>query len=808
MNELRLAVRQMLKHPGFTAVTMLTLALCMGANSAIFSVVRAVLLRPLPYPEADRLVFVHNSYPKSNLLKAGCSIPDYLDRVGQASSIESAALFTWESFNLGGSDQPRRVLGLVVTPSFFATLRVTPKLGQAFGEAEARPGNERVVLLSYSLWQEQYGGRDDVLGQSVRLHGISYTVVGVMPPAFQFPQPEVKLWVPFAFTPEQRSDSERGHEYSSMLVRLKPDATARQLEAECSTLIQRNLERFPDQRGWVASTGFSALVVPALEEAVGDRAATLWLIQAGVIAALIIGCVNVGNLLLSRASMRRQELAVRAALGASRWQIMRQLGTECLLIFAGGGLLGWLAAQGALSVADSLGIASLPRGDTASLDWGVFLFTLICVGFVTLVFGLMPSWFGASVDASETLRDGTARSSGGRSHQRIRHALVVSQVALAVMLVTTAGLFYRSFAKLQQQNPGFDRTSTLTARLTLPPSKYPTDDQRRDFAEQAVAALRSLPAVTTVGFSDAVPFGYQNSQGTYYIDGLETSADQPPPHGLVRSVSEDYFQAMRIPLLQGRMFNSGDTANAEQVVIIDRVLADRYFAGRDAVGQRLYRNPGESKDFRTIVGVVAAVKHQGLDDPTRKETIYFPYTQRPVESFTLVLRASSDPKQLIPAVRRAIQRLDPDQPIYDIATLASRINATLQPRRLPVTLLGAFGVLSLFLAALGIYGVLSFHVGQRRREFGIRSSLGATARDVTLLVIGHGLRLVGLGVAGGLLGYMMVSGAVRSLVYEVTPLDPLAVAGGCATLVGVALLACWIPARRAAGVDPLVALRQ
>ncbi len=807
MTDLQFACRQLRKNPGFTVVAVLTLALCIGANSAIFSVIHAVLLRPLPYPEPDRLVNVHNSYPKANLLKAGSSIPDYLDRVAGAPSIESATLITWESFNLAGEERPTRVLGLRATPSMFTTLRVSPALGRAFDETEAQSGNERVVVLSHALWKDHFGGRPELIGEAIRLHGISYTVIGVMPEGFQFPQPEVKLWVPFAFTAEQRSDQERGREFSSMFARLRPGATPEQLRHECAAIVTQNLERLPNSRSWAEASGFTALVTPVLEETVREVQAMLWLVQAGVIAALLIGCVNVGNLLLARVVTHQRELAIRSALGAGRWRMVRQFGVESLVLFVAGGVLGWFVAWAGLSATDALGVASLPRGETVGLNLSVFLFTLGSVGLASLTFGLLPAWQATRVDAAEALREGGGRASASRLQLRLRHGLVVAEVALAVILLTTAGLLYHSFHRLQKQSPGFDPTSVLSARLTLPPVKYPLDDQRRAFADRVVDELSALPGVTAVGFTDVIPFGYSNSQGTYHIAGQEPPEGQPPPHGLIRSVSADYFSAMRIPVLRGRAFTAQDDPQAEQVVIIDRVLAERYFPGRDPIGQQIYRGANEPENFRTIVGVVAPVKHGGLDDPTSKETLYFPYGQRPVENLTLVVRTALPTDELIPALRRAIQRIDPEQPLFNIETLAGRIDGTLQRQRVPMLLFGLFGGMALLLAALGVYGVLAFNVGQRTQEFGIRTALGATAREVAVLVVGQGLRWVAVGIVLGLVGYLAVSRFLRHLVFDITPLDPVSLLVGPAVLLAVALAACWIPARRAARVDPMVALR-
>ncbi|MBL9173876.1 MAG: ABC transporter permease [Verrucomicrobiales bacterium] len=807
MSDLHFALRRLWKSPGFAATVLLTLALCIGANSAIFSVINAVLLRPLPFPEPDRLVTVNNSYPRANLARAGVSIPDYLDRVARAPSIESAALITWESLNLGGGDQPTRVMAVRATPSLFPMLGATPELGRVFTAAEAQPGNNPVVVLGHALWKDHFGGRTNLVGESIRLHGVSHTVLGVMPAGFEFPQPEVKLWVPFAFTPEQRSDRERGHEFSDMYVRLRPGATPQRLEDECATIIRQNLESLPEARTWVESSGFTTAVTPVLEETVGGLRRMLWLVQAGVVAALLIGCANVGNLMLTRVMSQQRELAIRSALGAGQWRLVRQIGFESLILFVAGGLLGWGVARWGLSAAEVFGVTGLPRAESVRLDGRVLAFTFATVGLTALTFGLLPAWHGARADAAEALRQGGGRLSTGHSQLRLRQALVVSEVALAVALLATAGLLRRSFDRLQRQSPGFDAESVLTARLTLPEVKYPQDGQRLEFADRLVSALRALPGVTRVGFTDSVPFGHNNSQATYDIIGHESPAGQPPPHGLIRSVSEDYFESLRIPLLRGRGFRSSDSPESEQVVVIDRVLSDRYFPGRDPIGQKLRLGGAASGAQRTIVGVVAPVKHRGLDDATPKETIYFPYRQRPVESFTLVLRAARAPKDLIPAVRRTLRSLDPEQPVYDVQTLEARIRGSLRNHQVPMRLLSLFGGMALLLASLGVYGILAFHVGQRTQEFGIRGALGAGSRDIATLVLRQGMRLVLPGIALGMVGYLALGRVLRTLVFEISPWDPQAMLFGPLILCALAVLACWLPARRASRVDPMTALR-
>lgn len=807
MSSFRLALRHLVKMPGFTAVVVLTLALCIGANSAIFSIVNAVLLRPFPFPQSDRLVYVNNSYPRNDVPVARVSIPDFLDRIERAPSIESAMLYDWQSMNLTAEGQPRRVAGIRATPSLFATLGTAPALGRAFAAADAEHGAERVVVISDSLWKETYGARADIIGDSIRLNGVAHTVIGVMPKGFYFPEVGVKLWIPYAFAPEQRSDTERGTEYSWMLARLKPGATPEQLHQECDAIIAQNLERLPELRERADRSGFTTRIESLLDTWVSEVRPMLWLIQAGVLAALLIGCANVANLLLTRAISRERELSIRAALGAPRWQLVRQLPTESLMLFLAGGLVGLLVAMWTLDSINALGLADLPRGEGVRIDRSVFIFTLATAGLTGLAFGLLPAWRGSSVQAGSVLNEGSTRATASRRQLRLRHGLVVLEIALSVMLVTTAGLLARSFAQLQEQDPGFDPTSVLSARVSLPATKYPDDAHREAFAQSILRAMKALPGVEATGFTDVVPFGYQNAQASYTIAGRDIPSGQPSPHGQVRSVSADYFATMRIPLLRGRTFTEQDAGDSEQVVVIDRVLADRYWPGVDPIGQFIYRGDKLPQNLRRIVGVVGTVKQFGLDDPTTKETLYFPYAQRPVESFTLVLRTSMPPVPLIKPMRAALQALDPEQPLFDVQTLTGRIGGKLQRQRTPLYLIGAFGLLALVLAALGVYGVLAFSVGQRTQEFGIRAALGATVGDVVGLVIRQGFRLVAVGVILGLAGYLAVHHLLNHLVFGITTLDPIAVATGPAVLLAVAFAACLLPARRAARIDPLVALR-
>ena len=806
-NDLRLALRALAKSPAFTVVAVATLALCIGANSAIFSVVNAVLLRPLPYPDSDRLVQVYNSYPKNDLEYAGVSIPDFVDRRDRAPSIEDAAIYTWQSFNLASDQEPLRVLGIKASASLFSTLNTPAAMGRRFTPEDSQVGRDQVVVLSHTLWQEQFGGRNDVIGQTLRLNGLPFEVIGVMPEAFQFPAAHVKLWVPFAFTPEQLGMDERGNEYSEMIARLKPGATAAMLSAECATIIDQNLQHAEQFRPYVEASGFTGIARPLLDQTVGEVKSMIWLLQQGVVAALLIGCANVANLLLARALGRQRELAIRSALGASRWSIIRQLLVESAVLFLLGGALGLLVAMWSLAGMSSLGVDDLPRSQSIGLDFNVFAFTLGSAVLSGLLFGLVPAWQASRTHASDALKSAGTRVTAGRHQRIVRNVLVVTEIALSLMLLSTTVLLMRSLHHLQNQSAGFDPEFVLTGRFTLPETSYPADETRTAFAQNVLAELNAIPGAKTAAFTSNIPFGYGNSQGTYRIEGREVPDGTPPPHGQMRSVSADYFKTLGVPLLRGRTFTDADGPESEQVVIIDRVLADRYWPGEDPIGQRLYRGGNDPANLRTIVGVVAAVKQHGLDDEMRKETLYFPFAQRPVTGINFALRTTVPPETLIPQVRAAVLRVDSDLPIYDVQTLAHRVTGSLSNHRTPMLLLGIFSGMALLLSALGVYGVLAFSVGQRTQEIGIRMALGALAWDVLALVLRQGLALIAVGVAVGIAGFVAISRLLRSMVFELSTLDPLSILVSVSLLVAIAIVACTIPARRATRVDPMVALR-
>lgn len=814
LQDIRFGVRSLARRPGFTATVVVTLALCIGANSAIFSVVNAILLKPYPWPGSDRLVFVHNNFPKVDTTPAGgISILDYLDHRAGVPALAESALITGFSANLSATDgQPERVYGLAVTPSLFALLQVSPAHGRTPLEAEAAPGAARTVVISDGFWSARFGRNPDALGQTVRLNGEPYTIIGIMPPGFYFPSQRAQLWVPLVFSDRDRSETDRLNQRCTMVARLAAGATLPQVQRQLDAVHRATRERLPDIQREHEATGYGSIVRGFLDTNVQDVRPTLWLLQAGVAVALLIGCANVASLFLARASARQREFAVRAALGASRGRNVRQLLTECLMLFAAGGLAGGVVARASLELFDRVGVANLPRGFAVVLDGPVVAFTVAVALVTALASGALPAWSATRAAAAEALRTAGGRVTTGRRQLQLRSGLIVAQVALALVLLAAAGVLVRSFQRVEAQSPGFARERTLTLSLTLPPAKYGPPERKAAFADALLARLEALPGVEAAGLTNAVPFGGPSPRGGFEIVGRQPPPGQSNPNGFLRQVSPGYFRALGIPLLRGRSLGPGDALGSERVVVVDRVFAEKHFPAGDALGQQIRRDERANLGVGTwtVVGIVAPVKHWELEEELTRETIYYPYAQAPNSSLTLVIKARPEiarAEALSGDVRAAVLAVDPEQPVFDIRTMESRIETSLEGRRTPMLLIGMFALMSAGLAAVGLYGVLAFVVGQRTPEFGVRMALGASREQILALVARQGLRLVALGLVLGLGGYALVGGLIRNLLYGVSPYDVTVLGLAALGLALVALVACGLPARRAAKVDPVIALR-
>ena len=807
MQDVRYALGTLAAHPSFTLVVVLTLALGIGANTTIFTLLHQALLRPLPYPAAERLVFVWNTYPLMGLPQAGVSIPDYLDRKNGAPALEDATLFTGRSLSLADSGRPEQLRALRVTPSFFSTLGRQPALGRGFDDYDATPGADRLVILTNALWTTRFGADPTLVGRAIRLDGEAYDVIGVLPADFELPARDIALLVPFSFTPQQTSDAERGREFSSMVARLRPGATIDELDAQMSTLVDRVLDRIPARRGFAESSGFGGYAVPFREQLVGDARTPLLVLQGSVVFVLLIACANVANLLLMRATGRGRELPIRTAMGAGEWRLTRQLLTEGLVLSMLGGIGGLGVGLVGVRALSAAGATQIPGLFEPSLNLTVLAFTLLVTVMTGLVFGLVPALAVVRRGTGTLLKDESARTTAAGGTGKIRRLLVVTETALALILLVGAGLLMKSLAQLQDVDPGFSTERVLTASIVLPDTRYPDAIARTAFWQRVSSDLATLPGVTAVGLTSNVPFSGSVSSGSYTIVGYTPGPSEAAPHGRQEVVGGDYFRAMQIPLVSGRVFVETDTADSPPVVIIDAYLVGRYFSDRDPIGEQIRRGGPDSPAF-TIVGVVGTVNSIDLGEPVTKERLYYPVAQQARSGMTLMVKTSLDPESLAPQVRATVQAIDPERPTTNVRTMDQWMAQSLEGRRTPAALLAVFGVVAVALAEIGIYGVLAFGVAQRIRELGIRQALGADRRSILSLVLSQGLRTVGVGLGFGLLGALVLTRFLQSLLFGVGAYDLGVFVGVTTLLLAVAVAACYIPARRATKIDPMVALRE
>jgi putative ABC transport system permease protein len=795
LKDIRYGVRTLLKTPGFTAAAVIALALGIGANTAIFSVVNAVLLRPLPFQQSDQLVMVWEKRAQLGRERNVVSPPDFNDWRAQNQVFEDMAAFSGQGFNLGAGTEPERIQGAGVSPSLFSILRVQPRMGRAFQADEDRPNSNPVVIIGSALWQRSFATDPEIVGKTIKLDEKAYTVVGVMPADFVFPDRRAEIWVPLTLSPEDANN--RGGHNLRVVARLKPGVTLQQARTEMDSITAQLEQQYK------VNTGHRANVFSLYDEVVAGARPALLVLLGAVAFVLLIACANVANLLFARSSARQKEMAIRTALGASRSRIIRQLLTESVILAITGGTVGVLLALWGLDLLLAIGGDSIPRVKEIKLDSWVLGFSILISLATGLLFGLVPALQASKPDLNETLKEGGRSASGSIRRNRTRGFFVIAEVAICLVLLIGAGLMLRSFARLVNVSPGFNPDNLLSMNLALSGSRYGGAEQVASFYQRALERLSSLPGVQSAAATSGLPMA--GAFGSRYF-GIEGRPPQPAGQGFnanVNFTTPGYFQTMNIPLIQGRDFDQRDVMKAPEVVIINQDMVRRYWPDEDPIGKRLAVGNGP---WRTVVGVVGDVKQAGLDIETRPE-MFWPYYQLPLSFSTFVVRTSGDPEGMTSGVRRAMQDIDEALPLYDIKPVNEVISESVAPRRFNMLLLSIFAALALVLAAVGLYGVISYSVSQRTREIGIRMALGANHMSVLRLVVGQGMILALVGVGIGVIASFFLTKFMATLLFGVSATDPLTFVAISVLLIGVSMVASFIPARRAMKVDPMVALR-
>jgi predicted permease len=806
--DIRQSFRRLRKQPGFTAVVLITLALGIGANTAIFSVVNTVLLRPLPFREPQRLVTIQHHYP-SLQLDAPVSAPGFKAYHDETRSFSDVSVETGWSANLTGVGEPVRLRGGRVSGDFFRTFGVSAALGRVLLPEEDAPGRNREVVISDGLWKRLFGAEPSTVGRTVSLNGESYTIVGVMPPSFRdFWSRDAEIWTPLALTPDNFVVGNFTNEWLNLTARLKPgvtlDQASRDMRAFAEKLKRDNPGSFPEK--WT-------LKVTSLDQiATGDIRPALLVLLGAVGFVLLIACANVANLLLARAAGRTKEVAIRSAMGAERWHIVRQLLTESVVLSVIGGAIGLLIAYWSVRALVAMNPGNVPRIEEMGIDGNVLLFTAIVSLGTGLLFGVMPALQISRTDLQTTLREGGRGSGGDRSGQRVRRGLVVAEVALALTLLVGAGLLVKSSARLSGVDPGFDPNDVLTFSLSLPEVEYPTDTAINAFYDEVLPAIGRVPGVRAVGATTVMPFGGGWTTGGFNVEGYQPPPDGNGPWGDIRVISPGFFETMKVPVLAGHVFTEQEARNPRPVAVVDEEFVRRFYKSpADAIGKRLWRGPSTPTDstrYVTVVGVVGHMKHEGLAAEPRVQ-LYTPYEQSGGRSrMDIAVRTTGDPGRYVKSIRAAVASVDKDEPISNVRTLDDLVSSSMGQRRLSMTLLGVFAGIALVLASVGIYGVMAYSVVQRTREMGLRMALGAKQSDVLTLVLRQGMALVLAGVAIGVVCALVITRVIASQLYSVRATDPATFIAVAVLLSGVALVATLLPAWRATLVDPTVALRE
>jgi putative ABC transport system permease protein len=797
--DIRFGARALVHSPIFSVVTVLSLALGIGANTAIFSVVNGLLLRPLPYPESERLVDVWHTPPQQSfpgLDRFSVSPANYLDWKAQSTAFEQIAVYGYTGLSLSTSNDPLPLIGSTVSSDFFSVLRTNAMQGRTFTPDEEQPGRDQVVVISHGLWQRAFGANPNIIGQPVTLNSRSFTVVGIMPAGFQYPQ-EAELWVPLAWDDKERQ-TRSIHDYI-VIARLKQNVSLQQAQAEMSTISSRLEQQYPEENG-----GWGAVVIPLREDLVGDIRTALLVLFCAVGFVLLIACANVANLMLARGANRQKEIAVRIALGAGRARLVRQLLTESVLLAVTGGLLGLALAVWGSRMLVRLG--GLPVSSDIGIDTWALGFTLLVSFVAGIIIGIGPALQFTKTSLSETLKQGAGRTGGSPMKQRTRKALVISEVALSLVLLIGAGLMIRSFWKLQNVDPGFNTSNALTMSVALTPIRYSEPHQQLAFIDRATEQMRAVPGVVSVGATSTIPLAGRGSTQPFTIEGRPAATIAEQPMAQTRYISPDYFSAIGIPLRQGRFFSDNDRDNSVPVIIISEAMARRFWPGENPIGKRLTPSFHIEQGAREIVGVVGDIKSSGLDVDAAA-MMYLPYKQAPRPYISFVVRTASNPESMVQPVSKAIYSIDKEQALTDVQTMDQVLMQSLSGRRFNMTLLLTFAGVALLLAAVGVYGVMNYTVTLRRRELGIRMALGAETTDVLRLVLRQGLTLTLIGVGAGLISAYALTRLMASLLYGVTATDYLTFASVSAVLIAVGLAASYVPARRATKVDPTIALR-
>jgi putative ABC transport system permease protein len=798
LNDFRYALRQLIKAPSFTIVAIITLALGIGACTAIFSVVNVVLLQPLDYRQPDRIVNIRETqlpqFPEFSV-----SPPNYLDWEKQTKSYEYLAAYAGSRINLTGDGEPQQLLAVKVTGHYFDVYGIKPVVGRFLLPEEDAQGKNHSVVLSYGFWQRVFGGARDVAGRAVQLNGEPYTIVGVAPLGFGLTS-KVDAWLPMAFKPDETASDARGGHYINVVGRLKPAVTVAQARAELEVIASQLAKQYPD-----SNKGWGIFMMPLQDYTVRDVKPVLYTLLGAVGCVLLIACANLANLLLARATARSREISIRAALGAGRARLIRQLLTESVVLAVCGGIAGVLLARWGLDALLALAPTSLPRITEIHLDFGVLLFSLALSIVTGLLFGIAPALLAARADVNEALKQGTRGSTEGGARGRLRSALVVIEVTFSLMLLGGAGLLARSFMQLTHVDPGFVPENATLLRISLPQKKYAEKDQQIAFANALLERIRNLPGVQAAGVTHSMPLvgdyvlGF-NIEGRPHIDPADL------PNTNYYAVTPDYFRAMGIRLVRGRVFTAQDDARAPRVAIINETMARQFFPNEDPIGKRMNITTNGPDAWREIVGIVGDIKQYGVDKATSAQS-YEPFAQAPFTSLNVVIRANGSPTALLGALRPAVYSVDKDQPIGIIRPLEEIMAESIARQRFAMLLLTVFSSVALVIAAVGIYGVMAYNVVQRTGEFGIRMALGAQQRDVLQLVLAQGGKLIGLGLAIGLLATLAASRAMGSMLFNTSAYDPLTLASITFLLGAVALIACFFPANRATKVNPIEALR-